>query len=157
KKEATSFTLGELEDALSIRSRKRAYEALDRLSTEGWIDKHKRSGLTAYGLTEEGERQMQRLAAGSDGPLRRATLPRGAALLLFFVRRQTVPRRRDRCRLVGCRGRQVPPRPFGQRAWNGPPRHGCLLSSCNRNVRSPPLAAARGVPLGRSGEYEKLE
>ena len=66
------YTLSELENALGIRSRKRAYEALNRLSTSGWIEKGRVSGLTKYRLTEEGARQLQRLAAASDGPVRRA-------------------------------------------------------------------------------------
>lgn len=66
------YTLSELENALDIRSRKRAYEALNKLSTNGWIEKGRMSGLTKYRLTEEGARQLQRLAAASDGPVRRA-------------------------------------------------------------------------------------
>jgi hypothetical protein len=69
------YTLSELEKGLEIRSRKRAYEALNRLVTEGWIQKGKVSGLTTYHLTKEGVRQLQRLAAASDGPVRRATGP----------------------------------------------------------------------------------
>jgi hypothetical protein len=65
-------TLSELEDALDIRSRKRAYEALNKLSMNGWIEKGRVAGLTKYRLTEEGARQLQRLAAASDGPVRRA-------------------------------------------------------------------------------------
>jgi len=68
----TQYTLSELEDALDIRSRKRAYEALSRLWTNGWVQKEKTSGLTKYRLTDEGAKQLQRLAAASDGPVRRA-------------------------------------------------------------------------------------
>ena len=74
-KGTSGYTLSELESALQIRSRKRAYEALNRLSIEGWIEKARISGLTKYHLTQEGVRQLQRLAAASDGPVRRATGP----------------------------------------------------------------------------------
>lgn len=66
------YTLSELEHALEIRSRKTAYAALNKLSTSGWIEKGRESGLTKYRLTEEGSRQLRRLAAASDGPVRRA-------------------------------------------------------------------------------------
>jgi len=66
------YTLSELEDALEIRSRKRAYNALNKLSMSGWIEKQRIAGFTRYRLTEEGSRQLQRLAAASDGPVRRA-------------------------------------------------------------------------------------
>ena len=69
------LTISELEKTLEIRSRKRAYEAADWLAGEGWIDKIKRAGLTRYRLTGEGARQMQRLAATSDGPVRRSASP----------------------------------------------------------------------------------
>jgi hypothetical protein len=71
-KQTTEATVSELERALVIRSRKRAYEALNRLVLEGWIEKIRNSGLTKYRLTKEGARQMQRLAAASDGPVGRA-------------------------------------------------------------------------------------
>ena len=75
-KEGALFTLSELEKQLEIRSRKRAHEAVERLVTEGWIEKSKIAGLTRFRLTKEGARQLQRLAAASDGPVRRATAVR---------------------------------------------------------------------------------
>jgi hypothetical protein len=66
------YTLSELEDTLEIRSRKMAYDALNKLSMSGWIENQRISGLTRYRLTDEGSRQLQRLAAASDGPVRRA-------------------------------------------------------------------------------------
>jgi TIR domain len=67
-----SYTLSELEKSLSLRSRKRAYEALDRLLTSSWVEKVRISGMTKYRLTQAGIRQFRRLAAASDGPVRRA-------------------------------------------------------------------------------------
>src|SRR5687767_1727766 len=42
------FTLSELEKRLGIRSRKRAFEALRRLTAAGWVEKVRASGLTKY-------------------------------------------------------------------------------------------------------------
>jgi hypothetical protein len=72
---AGDFTLTELEQRLSIRSRKRAYAALNRLVAAGWIEKIRVSALTKYHLTSEGARQLQRLIEASDGPVRRGHLP----------------------------------------------------------------------------------
>jgi hypothetical protein len=66
------LTISELEKTLTIRSRKRVYQAVEGLVTEGWMEKVKRDGLTKYRSTNEGARQMQRIAAASDGPVRRA-------------------------------------------------------------------------------------
>jgi hypothetical protein len=67
-----NHTLSELEDKLRFRSRKKAHEAVTRLLAEGWIAKERMFRLTRYRLTEEGGRQLQRLADASDGPVRRA-------------------------------------------------------------------------------------
>jgi hypothetical protein len=72
---AAEFTLSELEEDLDIRSRKRAYEALQDFVLEGWTEKIKRARLTKYRLTEEGVRRRQRLAAVCDGPVRRGLSP----------------------------------------------------------------------------------
>jgi hypothetical protein len=69
-----AYTLTELEQSLGIRSRKRGYEALRALDQVGWINKGRHAGLTKYQLTDEGARQLQRLAAAVDGPVRRAML-----------------------------------------------------------------------------------
>lgn len=69
-----AYTLTELEQSLGIRSRKRGYEALRALDQVGWINKGRHAGLTKYQLTDEGARQLQRLAAAADGPVRRAML-----------------------------------------------------------------------------------
>jgi TIR domain-containing protein len=70
----TALTISELEKTLQIRSRKRAFEAVERFVAEGWIEKTKAAGLTKYRLKQEGARQLQRLASASDGPVRRATI-----------------------------------------------------------------------------------
>lgn len=64
-------TLSELESLLDVSSRKTAFEALERLVAEKWVEKVRRAGLVRYRATEEGVRQLQRLAAASDGPVRR--------------------------------------------------------------------------------------
>jgi hypothetical protein len=69
-------TLSELEATLRFRSRKKAYEAVSRLLTHEWIAKERMSRLTKYHLTEEGGRQLQRLADASDGPVRRSLAAR---------------------------------------------------------------------------------
>jgi hypothetical protein len=70
------YTLTELTQALSVGSRKRAYDALDRLLNAGWIQKYRMSGQTRYRIASEGFRQLQRLADAADGPFRRATVRR---------------------------------------------------------------------------------
>ena len=74
--ERKSYTLSELEDLLGIRSRKRAYEALNRLSIAGWIEKGRTSGAMKYNIAAEGLRQWERLLAVCDGPVRRASAAR---------------------------------------------------------------------------------
>jgi DNA-binding PadR family transcriptional regulator len=66
-------TLTELEDRLQISSRKKAYQALERLLASQWVEKSRFVGRTKYQITQEGIRQLQRLAASTDGPIRRAT------------------------------------------------------------------------------------
>jgi hypothetical protein len=73
---APKHTLSELEKRLGFRSRKKAFEALNRLLAAGWVEKARTSGLTRYGLTDDGVRQLQRLAATSDGPVRRSLASR---------------------------------------------------------------------------------
>jgi hypothetical protein len=72
RQESSDSTLSDLEKLLGIRSRKRAFEAVGRLSKSGWLEKLKISGRTKYHLTKEGARQLERLSASADGPLRRA-------------------------------------------------------------------------------------
>jgi TIR domain len=69
-------TLSELQRALVIGSRRLAYGAVDRLLQAGWIEKRRVSGRTEYYIASEGARQLHRLAAVTDGPLRRAVTPR---------------------------------------------------------------------------------
>jgi hypothetical protein len=69
--DASAYTLSDLEERLDIRSRKRAYEAVNQLTGQGWIERVRSAGFTKYHLTTEGVRQLQRLAAASDGPVRR--------------------------------------------------------------------------------------
>jgi len=66
------YTLSELEQLLGIRSRKRANEMVTRLCSADWVEKRKASGLTKWRLSENGVRQLRRLVAASDGPLRRS-------------------------------------------------------------------------------------
>jgi hypothetical protein len=61
----SDFTLSELEKLLAIRSRKKAYQALSRLTAAGWVEKVRVSASTKYHLTNEGARQLQRLIDGS--------------------------------------------------------------------------------------------
>lgn len=68
-------TLSELERRLGVRSRKSAFEALERLTSDGWVEKIRRAGLVRYRVTDEGVRQLQRLVAASDGPVRRIVTP----------------------------------------------------------------------------------
>jgi hypothetical protein len=65
-------TLTELLADVDATSRKVTYDAVDRLSKAGWIAKHRVSGRTGYRVAEEGIRQLQRLAAVANGPLRSA-------------------------------------------------------------------------------------
>jgi hypothetical protein len=74
--EGKSCTLSELEEQLDIRSRKRAYEALNQLASAGWIEKGRTSGLMKYHIAAEGVRQWKRLSAVCDGPVRRASAAR---------------------------------------------------------------------------------
>jgi TIR domain len=74
RKEA-QHSLSELEALLGIRSRKRAFEVLKKLTREGWVEKVQVSKLAKYHLTKEGARQLQRLAAAADGPVRRTIAP----------------------------------------------------------------------------------
>lgn len=70
------YNLTELTRVLSTGSRKLAFNAVDRLSRAGWISKRRVSGRTGYQIAGEGVRQLQRLAAATDGPLRSAIAPR---------------------------------------------------------------------------------
>jgi TIR domain len=70
------YSLSELETALQLQSRKRAFEALSRLTASGWIAKNRIAGSAKYRLTAEGVRQLQRLVATTDGPVRRAAVSR---------------------------------------------------------------------------------
>jgi hypothetical protein len=70
-----NYTLSRLERHLGLTSRKRAFEMLERLVTSSWVDKERTSGLTTYRMTQEGIRQFRRLAAATDGPVRRALAP----------------------------------------------------------------------------------
>jgi hypothetical protein len=72
----SNHTLSELEEKLRFRSRRKAHEAVTRLLTHEWIAKERMSRLTRYHLTEEGGRQLQRLADASDGPVRRSIAAR---------------------------------------------------------------------------------
>lgn len=65
-------TLTELTRLLNTRSRKLAYDSVDRLSRAGWIVKRRASGRTGYHLADEGRRQLRRLATVTDGPVRTA-------------------------------------------------------------------------------------
>ena len=67
-------TLTELTRLSNTRSRKLAYDAVDRLSKAGWIVKRRTSGRTGYHLADEGLRQLRRLANVADGPVRTAVL-----------------------------------------------------------------------------------
>ena len=71
KEDGASLTLGDLAKTLQIHSRKRAFEVAERLAAEGWLAKSKSAGLMRYQLTAKGARQVERLAAASDGPVRR--------------------------------------------------------------------------------------
>jgi hypothetical protein len=65
-------TLTELTRLLDLRSRKLAYDSVDRLSRAGWIVKRRVSGRTQYHISDEGLRQLQRLATAAGGPVRMA-------------------------------------------------------------------------------------
>jgi len=67
---AQELSLSELEKRLDLRSRKTAFEALERLAAEQWVEKVRRDQVR-YRITDEGVRQLRRLAAASDGPVRR--------------------------------------------------------------------------------------
>jgi hypothetical protein len=69
------YTLTELTRMVDASSRKVAYAAVERLAHAGWIRKHRASGRTGYRIADEGFRQLQRLAAVADGPLRHAVAP----------------------------------------------------------------------------------
>jgi uncharacterized membrane protein len=58
-------TLSELERRLGVRSRKTAFEALERLASEGWVEKIRRGGLVRYRVTDEGVRQLRRLGGST--------------------------------------------------------------------------------------------
>ena len=65
-------TLTELTRLLDLRSRKLAYGSVDRMSRAGWIVKRRVSGRTQYHISDEGLRQLRRLATAADGPVRTA-------------------------------------------------------------------------------------
>ncbi len=67
-----SNSLSELTHTLDISSRKLAYDAVERMLKAGWIEKQRIEGRTGYAIASEGVRQLQRLAAATDGPIRRA-------------------------------------------------------------------------------------
>ena len=71
-----NYNLTELTQVLSTGSRKLAFDAVERLSKAGWISKHRVSKRTGYQIADEGVRQLQRLAAATDGPVRSAIAPR---------------------------------------------------------------------------------
>jgi hypothetical protein len=64
------YTLTDLTRVLGASSRKLVFDAVDRLFQAGWLEKRKESGHTAYQVANEGARQVQRLAAMAEGPLR---------------------------------------------------------------------------------------
>jgi len=70
------LSMTELETLLDARSRKTLFEGVERLAGDGWIEKSRSSGLTRYRLTTLGARQVERLAAAADGPIRRTLPPR---------------------------------------------------------------------------------
>ena len=76
ERHAADYNLTELTRVVDADSRKLAYVAVDRLSKAGWISKRRVSGRTGYQIADEGIRQLQRLAAAADGPLRSAIAPR---------------------------------------------------------------------------------
>jgi hypothetical protein len=67
-----NYTLTELTRVLDASSRKLAYGAVERLAKAGWITKRRVSGRTGYRIADEGIRQLQRLVAAANGPLRHA-------------------------------------------------------------------------------------
>jgi hypothetical protein len=69
---AADYSVTELEAALHTRSRKSAYQAVESLVANGWVEKTRTARLTKYRLTREGSGALERLAAASDGPVRRA-------------------------------------------------------------------------------------
>lgn len=73
---AGDYTLTELTRAMAAGSRKLSYETADRLARAGWITKQRVSGRTEYRISDEGLRQLQRLAAVADGPVRSAVAAR---------------------------------------------------------------------------------
>lgn len=66
---AEPMSLTELERTLRIRSRKRAFEALEQLTNAGWVERRRTTRPATFVLTPEGARQRQRLSAACVGPL----------------------------------------------------------------------------------------
>jgi hypothetical protein len=72
----SSYSLSDLTRTLDISSRKLSYDVVERMLKAKWIDKERVDGRTAYAIASEGVRQLQRLAAATDGPVRRAVAAR---------------------------------------------------------------------------------
>jgi TIR domain len=68
----TPYTLSHITQTLSISSRKLAFDAVERLLHAEWIEKVRTNDRTGYTIATEGVRQLQRLVAATDGPIRRA-------------------------------------------------------------------------------------
>jgi hypothetical protein len=70
--DSPAYTIGDLTRALNISSRQLGYQALERLFAAGWVEKSRVDKInTKFSATPKGFRQLERLAAASDGPLRR--------------------------------------------------------------------------------------
>jgi hypothetical protein len=72
----TDQTLTDLTRTLNIRSRRLAHDAVERFEKAGWVEKRRVAGRTAFRIAPEGLRQLQRLAAAADWPVRLGVTPR---------------------------------------------------------------------------------
>lgn len=64
------YTLTEIQDALRVTSRKAARTALETLALSGWVEKMRSGDRIRYRIAADGIRQLRRLTAVREGPLK---------------------------------------------------------------------------------------